>query len=162
MLPIRAIYAAAPLARALWLNAAALKEPCQHQVLKQFAVKGIKANGYQLYLAHVLLGALCPSWEQVKGPQWCGCMGDGPACAVALIFGSSASEVAKDPQLFDALLTKVLHYVEGNWGNVGGADMDMPLFDEEDLVPQLCEWVRTGTPAYLANSAAVMHGAFSD
>ena len=115
-----------------------------------------------MYLGHVLLGALCPSWEEVRGSDWCGCIADGTIQALALIFNEDLETLAMDPERIKARLTQVLIFADGHWGVVGGVPLTMPRFDEEDLVPQLQEWLHTGTPAYLANSAAAMNGALKD
>ena len=145
------------------LGAAALKEAGQNQVLNTFTVQGVGRDSYQLWLGHELLGALCPSWEDVRGAGWCGCMGDDPAKALALIFGEDVKHLTTNPEAANAILSKILDRVDRSWFLDGAADdMDMPQHDKEDVVPQLCEWVRTGMPAHLANSAAVMRGALSD
>ena len=125
-------------------------------------MEGVKRDSYQLYLGHVLLGALCPSWEEVRGSDWCGCIADGTIQALALIFNEDCETLAMDPERIKARLTQVLIFADGHWGAVGGVPLTIPRFDEEDLVPQLQEWLHTGTPAYLANSAAAMNGALKD
>ena len=70
--------------------------------------------------------------------------------------------LAVEPERINARLNQVLMFVDGHWGDVGGVPLSPPRFDEEDLVPQLQEWLHTGTPAYLANSAAVMNAALRD
>ena len=70
--------------------------------------------------------------------------------------------LAVEPERINARLNQVLVFADGHWGAVGGVPLTMPRFDEEDLAPQLQEWLHTGTPAYLANSAAAMNGALQD
>ena len=125
-------------------------------------MEGIKRDSHQLYLGRVLLGALCPSWEEVRSSGWCGCIADETIQALAVIFNEDCETLAMAPERIKARLTHVLICADGHWGAVGGVPLTMPRFDEEDLVPQLQEWLHTGTPAYLANSAAAMNGALKD
>ena len=154
---VKDIWAAAPAARRIWMAGCRDGDPSglQAPVLKALAVKHVPHLGYQQWLAHVVLQALCPKWEQARGQRWCRAMGRGVSIALADVFKENAETYSQHPEQFDSRLEEVTRYVAQQWHRVNGEEDPVPKFDEEDIAPQLCEWHRLGKPSQCIDSPHV-------
>ena len=157
---VKDIWAAAPGARRVWMSGCrdGSSTDLQTSVLAAFAVKHVPHLGYQQWLAHVTLQALCLKWEKARGPKWCRAMGSGVATALGSIFNEHPEKYATGPEHFDCRLEQVTTYVRNQWPRINGTADPVPGFDEEDIAPQLCEWHRLGKPSQCIDSPHTQFG----